>query len=294
MNKPMDYQSVMNRKQAIMKSAIGIDYQRYEQGTIAFDYEKMMHEHSFSHELTRSIQLEHGVGKTPLKELKNMTALARSLSKPGMGARIFIKDEALNDSGSFKARRASMACYQAKQMGYPGVIAATSGNYGAAVASQAAKVRLKCIIVQECFDSKGIGQPEIIEKARACEAYGAEVVQTSVGPELFYVFLRLLEETKYFNASLYSPYGVSGIETLGIEIIEDCLSLTGRYPSKVVITNAGGGNLTGTARGIKAITEPRLTLSAPASISKDFIWLPIRISIANHLRPVTPVSVFRF
>nr|WP_240739450.1 PLP-dependent lyase/thiolase [Marinitoga lauensis] len=45
-------------------------------------------------------------------------------------------------------------------------MAATSGNYGAAVASQASKRGLKSIIVQECYDSKGIGQPEILEKAR--------------------------------------------------------------------------------------------------------------------------------
>ncbi|MCK7484694.1 MAG: pyridoxal-phosphate dependent enzyme [Bacillus subtilis] len=66
--------------------------------------------------------------------MKQITKLVRSVSKPGYGARIFIKDEAQNDSGSFKARRASMACYHAKKLGFKGVIAATSGNYGAAVA----------------------------------------------------------------------------------------------------------------------------------------------------------------
>lgn len=78
-----------------------------------------------------------------------------------------------------------MAVAQAKKLGYEGVIAATSGNYGAAVASQAAMRGLKAIIVQECYDSRGVGQPEIIEKARKCEALGAEVIQLTVGPELF-------------------------------------------------------------------------------------------------------------
>lgn len=59
---------------------------------------------------------------------------------------------------------------------------------------------MKCIVVQECYDSNGIGQPEIIEKARKCEALGAEVVQLTVGPELFYSFLDILEDTGYFNA----------------------------------------------------------------------------------------------
>jgi len=250
-----NYQELLSRKNEIMKKSVGVDYSQFELSPIAFDYEKMMKQTGYSLSEMREIQLNHGVGKTPLKELKNITALARKVSKPGYGARIFIKDEALNDSGSFKARRASIACYHAKKLGYRGVIAATSGNYGAAVASQAAKYGLKCIIVQECYDSFGVGQPEIVEKARACESYGAEVIQLSVGPELFYVFLKLLEDTGYFNASLYTSFGVSGIETLGVELIEDCLRITGKVPDTVVITNAGGGNLTGTARGILQATN---------------------------------------
>jgi 2-amino-4-ketopentanoate thiolase beta subunit len=257
---------VLERKQAIMKASVGIDYATYEQGTIAFDYERMMADCPYSLTEIAAIQAAHGTGNTPLKELKRIGALARSISRPGYGARIFVKDEAQNDSGSFKARRAAIAVHHAKKMGYKGVIAATSGNYGAAVASQAAKHGLACIIVQECYDHEGVGQPEIIEKARACEAYGAEVVQLSVGPELFSVFLQLLEETGYFNASLYSPYGIAGIETIGAELIADCLKQTGKTPDAVVVTHAGGGNVTGTARGIRKTTDAPVTIIG-ASVS---------------------------
>jgi hypothetical protein len=61
----------------------------------------------------------------------------------------------------------------------------------------------------------------------------------------------ILERTGYFNASLYTPYGIAGIESLGAEIAEQMLEMSGRYPDAVVCTNAGGGNLTGTARGLK-------------------------------------------
>jgi len=255
-----DVETLLSRKNDIMKQSMQIDYETYESGSISFDYEALMKDYSFDLSTIHRIQRDHGAAYSPLKELKQLTKLARQTALPGYGARLFIKDEALLDSGSFKARRASMACYQAKQLGYTGVIAATSGNYGAAVASQAAKYGLKCIIVQECYDSLGIGQPEIIEKARACEAYGAEVVQLSVGPELFYVFLKLLEETKYFNASLYSPYGIAGIETLGKECIDDCLSLTNQLPKAIICTNAGGGNVTGTARGVKKATHEKVQI----------------------------------
>jgi len=244
------YLAVMERRNKIIKDSMQINYQDFENEGVGFDYEKMMASTGFTLAEVEKIQLENRVGKTPLVELKNLSKYARKFAPKGRGARIFIKDEANNLSGSFKARRAAVSVYQAKRLGYKGVIAATSGNYGAAVAAMAARLGLKAITVQEVYDSELIGQPEIIEKARACEAYGAEVVRLTVGPELFYKFLLLLEETGYFNASLYSPYGILGVETLGKEIALEALNNYGKYPEVVIATNAGGGNLTGTARGL--------------------------------------------
>lgn len=245
-----DYKSVMGRSNDIMKEALGLDYNDFESGSVAFDYEALMKATGYTLDEVAKIQARTAVGNTPLIELRNLSALARKYAKPGYGARIFAKDEAANASGSFKARRAACAVAHAKKMGYKGVIAATSGNYGAAVASQAAMQGLECIIVQECYDSRGVGQPEIVEKARKCEAYGAEVIQLTVGPELFYTFLSVLEDTGYFNASLYSPFGIAGVETLGYEIAMQCRELVGKDPDMVVCTNAGGGMMTGTARGL--------------------------------------------
>jgi len=245
------YTAVMARRAEIMRRAVGIDYEKFIIDGIAFDYEKMMEEVGYSLEEVRKIQSETCVGNTPIVELKNINRLIKKIAPKGKGARIFLKDEATNPSGSFKDRRAAVSVYHAQKLGYKGVIAATSGNYGAAVASQAAKRGLKCIIVQECYDSQWRGQPEILEKGRACEAYGAEVVQLTVGPELFYYTLLLLEETGFFNASLYSPYAIAGVETLGYEIATQMKALTGRYPDAVVVTHAGGGLITGTARGLK-------------------------------------------
>jgi cysteine synthase len=245
------YSEIMARRNEIIRSSTRFDYEQFEQYGLAFDYEAMMQNTGYSHEQIRDIQHNTGVGSTPLLELRNITKLARQVSPRGRGARIFIKDEAANPSGSFKARRAAVSVYHAQRYGFRGVAAATSGNYGAAVASQAAMLGLKCIIVQEVFDSQGLGQPEIIEKGRACEAYGAEVVQLTVGPELFAVYLQILAETGYFNASLYTPFGIAGIETLGSELAEQVSANTGGPPDVVVVTHAGGGNITGTARGLR-------------------------------------------
>jgi cysteine synthase len=246
------YQGVMARRREILRRSIGIDYDAFELDGLAFDYEALLRSAGFAPADVARIQREVKVGRTPLLELPRLTRLARELAPAGKGATILLKDEAANASGSFKARRAALAVHEAARLGHEGVVAATSGNYGAAVASQAAMRGLSCIVLQEVFDSAGRGQPEIVEKGRACEAYGAEVWQLTVGPELFYTMLLLLEETGFFSASLYTPHAVAGIETLGVEIGEEVRRRFGRDPDAVVVTHAGGGNVTGTARGLRA------------------------------------------
>lgn len=249
----LSYPAVMARRNEIMRASLGLDYDQFTISPIAFDYEAMMASTGYSLDDVARIQRDTKVGGTPLHELRRLTEAVRAIAGPGRGARILVKDEAANASGSFKARRASLSAYEAQQKGFSGMVTATSGNYGAAVASQAAQRGLACIVVQEVYDSRHVGQPEIVEKSRACEAYGAEVIKLSVGPELFYVLLRTLEETGYFNASLYTPYGIAGVETLGAEIGTEVQERFGRQPDVVVVTHAGGGNLTGTARGLRKV-----------------------------------------
>ena len=69
---------------------------------------------------------------------------------------------------------------------------------------------------------------------------------------MFYLLLLTLEDTGFFNASLYTPFGIRGVESLGFEIAEQVRARYGKDPDAVVITHAGGGNLTGTARGLLA------------------------------------------
>jgi len=254
------YAEVMARRGPIMQRALGLDYAQFErEGGVAFDYEGLVASPAYDLAAVRKIQAAFKVGNTPLWELPRLSELVRQTAPRGKGARILIKDEAGNAAGSFKARRASLAVAHAADLGYEGVVAATSGNYGAAVASQAAMRGLKAIILQEVFDSKWRGQPEILEKTRVCEAYGAEVWQVTVGPELFYWHLITLEETGFFNASLYTPYGILGIETLGYEIAEQCRAEFGRDPDVIMVTHSGGGNVTGTARGLaRAGAHPQI------------------------------------
>ena len=106
------YQGLMSRKNEIMKAAVGVDYSQFESGGLSFDYEAMMASTGYSLEDVIAIQRDLSIGRTPIIELKNLTALARHCAPPGLGARIFIKDEAANPSGSFKVRRAAICMYE--------------------------------------------------------------------------------------------------------------------------------------------------------------------------------------
>ena len=151
-------------------------------------------------------------------------------------------------------------------MGYPGALTATSGNYGAAVASCCAKSGLPASSCRSATIRAGSVSRRSSKKRVKCEALGAEVVQLTVGPELFYTVLRMLEDTGYFNASLYTAFGIAGIETLGYEVAEQCRAQIGKDPDVVVCTNAGGGNLTGTARGLSRRTAAPQIVAATVNL----------------------------
>ena len=111
------YQAVMARKNDIMRSSLGLDYDQFNLSPIAFDYEAMMNSSGYSLEEITAIQRETKVGGTPLHELRRLTEAVRRISEPGKGARILVKDEAANASGSFKARRASISAFEAQSIG---------------------------------------------------------------------------------------------------------------------------------------------------------------------------------
>jgi len=77
----------------------------------------------------------------------------------------------------------------------------------------------------------------------------------------------MLDDTGYYNASLYSTYGVSGVESLGYEIAINCREKFGKNPDAVVVTHAGGGNVTGTGRGlIKAGANDTMLIGASVNL----------------------------
>lgn len=151
-------------------------------------------------------------------------------------ANVYIKDEGLNPTGSFKARGLCAAVTMAKAYGLKKLAIPSAGNAAGALAAYAAAARIEAHI----FMPKDVPQANSIE----CEAFGAKV---NLIDGLISDCARLVGERKqaegWFDVStLKEPFRVEGKKTMGYEIVEQ---LGWKMPDAVVYPTGGGVGLIG-------------------------------------------------
>ena len=167
-----------------------------------------------------------GEGMTPLLAAPRLAPIGLEAE-----ARLYVKDEGQNPTGSFKARGMAAAVSRARELGASGVVTPTAGNAGAAMAAYAARAGLPAYVVA----------PEDAPETCILQArlYGAEV---ALIPGLISDAGRLAanvaQQRGWFNvATLREPYRVEGKKTMGYELAEQ---LDWHLP-KAIIYPAGGG-----------------------------------------------------
>lgn len=170
-------------------------------------------------------RIDLGEGGTPLVRLRRQ-------APPGV--ELWMKDEAQNPTGSFKARGLSLAVNRARELGAPGVELASAGNAALALTAYAAAAGLPA----------RIAVPEDTPRTvlDRCRAHGAEVL-TSPGT-LVDSARRLAEDPKgYWNLStLREPYRAEGKKTMGLELAEQ---LGWELPDWIVYPLGGGTGIVG-------------------------------------------------
>jgi threonine synthase len=170
-----------------------------------------------------------GEGWTPLLHAKT---LGESLGL----SELYVKDESLNPTQSFKARGMSVAVSMAKELGAKKLAAPSAGNAGGALAAYCARARIGAYLLMPSDTPRA----NIIE----CEVAGAHVrliegLITDCGAEV----ARLKESEGWFEVStLKEPYRVEGKKTLGYEIAEQ---LAWTLPDAIVYPTGGGTGLIG-------------------------------------------------
>jgi threonine synthase len=180
-----------------------------------------------------------GEGWTPLL---GADRLGRSLGLK----HLFIKDESLNPTQSFKARGMSAAVSMAKELGVTKVAAPSAGNAGGALAAYAARAGMEAHV----FVPRDTPRANIVE----CERLGAHVTLvdgliTDCGAEV----ARRKESEGWFDVStLKEPYRVEGKKTLGYELAEQ---LDWTLPDVIIYPTGGGTGLVGMWKAFAEMEE---------------------------------------
>jgi len=170
-----------------------------------------------------------GEGMTPLLPLE---AIGRKL-----GLRhVFVKDEGLNPTGSFKARGLSAAVSKARELGIRTVSMPSAGNAGSAAAAYCARAGMELYLVMPA-DVPHVHQAE-------CTMYGAHVYLIRGLIDDAGRSLRAPRQARgWFDLStLKEPYRVEGKKTMGYELAEQ---FHWSLPDVIIYPTGGGTGIVG-------------------------------------------------
>ncbi|MGE6115463.1 threonine synthase [Aeromonas salmonicida] len=180
-----------------------------------------------------------GEGLTPLLPLR---ALGKQVGIPDL----WMKDESIIPTGSFKARGAAVGISRARELGVTHFAMPTNGNAGAAWALYGARAGLRSTIVM----------PQ--------EAPAITRLETSLAGARFYLVDGLISDAgrqvaqavvdqSLFDAStLKEPYRIEGKKTMGLEIAEQ---LGWKLPDVIIYPTGGGVGLIGIYKALRELQE---------------------------------------
>jgi threonine synthase len=159
---------------------------------------------------------------------------------------LYVKDEGLNPTGSFKARGMTAAVTRAKQLGAKTLAAPTAGNAGGALAAYAAAAGLAAVIVMPSDTP--------VANVMECRAFGAKVIQLDglISDCGKYVAERKDREGWYDVSTLKEPYRVEGKKTMGYELWEQ---FGGKLPDVILYPTGGGVGLIGMCKAFDEMQE---------------------------------------
>lgn len=171
-----------------------------------------------------------GEGMTPLVHAERLG------TKLGL-SQLYIKDEGLNPTGSFKARGLAAAVTCAKNLGAKTLAIPTAGNAGGALAAYAARAGMRSVIVMPA-DTPSMNLME-------CMACGADVRKLDglISDCGKYVAENKQKEGWFEVSTLKEPYRIEGKKTMGYELWEQ--GGAAGLPDVIIYPTGGGVGLIG-------------------------------------------------
>lgn len=171
-------------------------------------------------------------GEQPVSLGEGFTPMLRSRENPN----VYIKDEGLNPTGSFKARGLCAAVTMARQYGLKKLAVPSAGNAASALAAYSATAGIEANI----FMPKDVPLANLVE----CKSYGAKVTLVD---GLISDCARMVNERKqaegWFDISTTKePFRVEGKKTMGYEVAEQ---LNWELPDAIFYPTGGGVGMIG-------------------------------------------------
>ena len=177
------------------------------------------------------------IGATPLFRARRLGATV------GL-ADLWLKDEGLNPSASFKDRASAVAVTVARELGADVVAGASTGNAGSSMACMAARVGVPCVI----FVPADAPQAKIAQLL----IFGARVLAVrGTYDQAFDLCHEICQRRGWFNRNTgYNPYTREGKKTCSFEL---CEQLAWKPPHRVVVPVGDGNIISGIWKGLREL-----------------------------------------
>ncbi|UJL27320.1 tryptophan synthase subunit beta [Mycolicibacterium vanbaalenii] len=209
-------------------------------------YEKARGDQTFLDELDR-LQKHYTGRPSPVFE-------AERLSEHAGGARIFLKREDLNHTGSHKINNVLGQALLAKQMGKTRVIAETgAGQHGVATATACALMGLECVIYMGAVDTArqalNVARMRLLGASVVAVESGSKTLKDAIN-ETFRDWVTNADNTYYCFGTAAGPHPFPMMvrdfqRVIGLEARAQMLDQAGRLPDAVVACVGGGSNAIG-------------------------------------------------
>ena len=209
-------------------------------------YNTYMHDPEFLEEFDR--ELKHYVGRpSPLY-------FAERLSGQYGGARLYLKREDLNHTGSHKVNNTIGQALLAKRMNKKRIIAETgAGQHGVATATVAARLGLECVIFMGAEDiqrqSPNVYRMKLLGAKVEAVSSGSRTLKDAMN-EAMRDWVANIDSTFYIIGTVAGPHPYPALvrnlqAVIGREAREQCIEQTGALPDALVACVGGGSNAIG-------------------------------------------------
>jgi threonine synthase len=191
-----------------------------------------------------------GEGNTPL------IFCSRLSERVGRGCEVFVKNEGVNPTGSFKDRGMTVAVSKAMERGTKALICASTGNTSASAAAYAARAGIACVVI---LPAGKIASGKLVQAF----AYGAKILPIDGNFDDALRIVRELGEAGHFTiVNSINPGRIAGQKTAAFEIVDHL----GDAPDFHLLPVGNAGNITACWAGYREYRAHEKSTKLPAMI----------------------------